>query len=208
MFGLIFMRNVKTWNMKIFQSCSIRFLMKYKTTDIFILKLVKRKKFLQKETKDLSRKMFKKVFLEQIAWIALIEPMLFNLLWPGNSCLAGWVKLVSSPREETCPLSKDYQITLRKSSECNGPPTPMPWVCSTQEHQPKKLILPQQAKEPPKELFRMVTVEWKDTFWAISMTQESKIISISPWENSNQKAILQKRSITQVWTQFGCFSSW
>ena len=100
--------------------------MKYKTTDIFILKLVKRKKFLQKETKDLSRKMFKKVFLEQIAWIALIEPMLFNLLWPGNSCLAGWVKLVSSPREETCPLSKDDQTILRKSSECNGPPTPMP----------------------------------------------------------------------------------
>ena len=54
--------------------------MKYKTTDIFILKQVKKKKFLQKEIKDLSRKMFKKVFLEQIVWIALIELMLFNLL--------------------------------------------------------------------------------------------------------------------------------
>ena len=85
---------------------------------------------------------------------------------------------------------------------------PMQWACSTQEHQPKKLILPQPAKEPPKELFRIVIAEWKDTFWDISMTQETKIISISHWEKSNQKATLQKRSPIQVWTQFGYSSSW
>lgn len=62
----------------------IKSTIKYKTMDTSISKPIRIKKPEQINHRDLSKEMFKKESLEPIAWIALIEPMLYNQSLPDN----------------------------------------------------------------------------------------------------------------------------
>ena len=200
------MRNVKTWNMKICLFCLIRWVTKLKIMDIFISRLESRSKLLR-GLKGQLRKMCKKESLGPTVWIALTGPMLCSLLLPGNSCLAGWRRLESSLKEEISQLLKDCLKILKKSSECSGRPMQMPWVCSTQELQLRKLTLQPQEREHQRELLMMARAVSRDIYWEISMTQDNKISLTFLWANWSQGRTQPKGSSTQALTQFGSYSS-
>ena len=196
--------SARTWNMKIYRSCSTSCSTKSTTTVTSTSKCPRVTKTMNMQ----FAKMLKKAFSGPTAWTASTEPMLCSQFLQDNSCLHGSTNLASSTAEGEALPSKNCQIPCRKFSEVTGPKMQMQSVFSILELLPWKLILLPLESAPLEVLLMTVILALNVGFWETSTMPEIRTTLTSVWEKSSRRRAKPKSFDTQHAMPSMFWSSW